>query len=62
MRINDAVLEAQKDGMGALALTDLSNLFGLVTFLVTFLAGVALVGNATMSIVALIYVTTWKFR
>ena len=32
VRINDAVLEAQKDGMGALALTDLSNLFGLVRF------------------------------
>ena len=32
VRIDDAVAAAEKDGMGALALTDLSNLFGLVRF------------------------------
>ena len=32
VRIDDVVTEAAKDGMGALALTDLSNLFGLVRF------------------------------
>ena len=32
VRINDAVAAAAKDEMGALALTDLSNLFGLVRF------------------------------
>ena len=32
VRIDDAVAAAQKDEMGALALTDLSNLFGLVRF------------------------------
>ena len=32
VRIDDAVQAAEKDGMGALALTDLSNLFGLVRF------------------------------
>ena len=32
VRIDDAVAQAEKDGMGALALTDLSNLFGLIRF------------------------------
>jgi len=32
VRIDDAVAQAEKDEMGALALTDLSNLFGLVRF------------------------------
>jgi DNA polymerase III subunit alpha len=32
VRIDDAVAAASKDGMGALAITDLSNLFGLVKF------------------------------
>ena len=32
VRIDDAVAAAAKDEMGALALTDLSNLFGLVRF------------------------------
>ena len=35
VRIDDAVAAAEKDGMGALALTDLSNLFGLVRFYTT---------------------------
>ncbi len=32
VRIDDVVAAAEKDGMGALALTDLSNLFGLIRF------------------------------
>ena len=32
VRIDDAVAQAEKDEMGALALTDLSNLFGLIRF------------------------------
>ena len=32
VRIDDAVAAAEKDSMGALALTDLSNLFGLIRF------------------------------
>ena len=32
VRIDDAVAAANNDGMGALAITDLSNLFGLVKF------------------------------
>jgi DNA polymerase-3 subunit alpha len=32
VRIDDAVAAASKDGMGALAISDLSNLFGLVKF------------------------------
>ena len=32
VRIDDAVAQAEKDGMGALALTDLSNLFGFGHF------------------------------
>ena len=32
VRIDDAVQAASNDGMGALALTDLGNLFGLIKF------------------------------
>ena len=32
VRIDDAVKKAAQDGMGALALTDLANVFGLVKF------------------------------
>ena len=39
VRIDDAVAAAVKDGMGALALTDLSNLFGLVRFYTAARAG-----------------------
>ena len=39
VRIDDAVATAEKDGMGALALTDLSNLFGLVRFYTAARAG-----------------------
>ena len=32
VRIDDAIATASEDGMGALALTDLGNLFGLIKF------------------------------
>ncbi|MBX6392624.1 MAG: PHP domain-containing protein, partial [Burkholderiales bacterium] len=32
VRLDDAVAQAAADGMGALALTDLSNMFGMVKF------------------------------
>ena len=32
VRIDDAIDKASEDGMGALALTDLGNLFGLIKF------------------------------
>ncbi|MDE1981548.1 MAG: DNA polymerase III subunit alpha, partial [Betaproteobacteria bacterium] len=35
VRIDDAVAQAVEDGMGALALTDLNNLFGLIRFYTT---------------------------